>query len=193
MVIGKNFSEHLNNLRNVFERFRIVNLKLKPEKCYLAGSEVLYLGYVVFREGFLVDPTKIDEVKNFLQPFDVRSLRSFLGLASYYRRFIENFSSVASSLYKLTRKDVEFLWEPVHHNAFCKLKQLLISAPVLAFPDFARGFIMETDSSGVGLGAILAQPHDDGMVHPTAYASRTLQQHEKLCYHGAGGTRYCGQ
>ena len=156
MVIGKNFSEHLNNLRNVFERFRIANLKLKPEKCCLAGSEVLYLGYVVSREGILADPAKIDAVKNFPQPFDVRSLQSFLGLASYYRRFIENFSSVASPLYELTRKDVGFSWEPVHHNAFCKLKQLLISAPVLAFPDFARGFILETDASGVGLGAILA-------------------------------------
>ena len=179
MVIGKNFFEHLDNLRNVFERFRIANLKLKPEKCCLAGSEVLYLGYVVSREGILADPAKIDAVKNFPQPFDVRSLRSFLGLASYYRRFIENFSSVASPLYELTRKDVGFSWESIHHNAFCKLKQLLISAPVLAFPDFARGFILETDASGVGLGAILAQSHEDGTVHPIAYASRTLQQHEK--------------
>ena len=61
---------------------------------------------------------------------------------------------------------MEFSWEPVHHNAFCKLKQLLISAPVLAFPDCARGFILENDASGVGLGAILAQSHKDGMVHP---------------------------
>ena len=179
MVIGKNFLEHLDNLRNVFERFRIANLKLKPEKCCLAGSEVLYLGYVVSREGILADPAKIDAVKNFPQPFDVRSLRSFLGLASYYRRFIENFSSVASPLYELTRKDVGFSWESIHHNAFCKLKQLLISAPVLAFPDFARGFVLETDASGVGLGAILAQSHEDGTVHPIAYASRTLQLHEK--------------
>ena len=74
MVIGKNFSEQLNNLRNVVERFRIANLKLKPEKCCLAGSEVLYLGYVVSREGILVDPAKIDAVKIFHQPFDVRSL-----------------------------------------------------------------------------------------------------------------------
>ena len=123
MVIGKNFLEHLDNLRNVFARFRIANLKLKPEKCCLAGSEVLYLGYVVSREGILADPAKIDAVKNFPQPFDVRSLRSFLGLASYYRRFIENFSSVASPLYELTRKDVGFSWESIHHNAFCKSKQ----------------------------------------------------------------------
>ena len=74
---------------------------------------------------------------------------------------------------------MEFLWEPVHHKSFCTLKQLLISAPVLAFPDFTRGFILETDASGAGLGAILAQSHEDEMVHPIAYVSRTLQQHEK--------------
>ena len=179
MVIGRSFSEHLTNLRKVFERFRNANLKLKPEKCCLAGSEVLYLGYVVSRDGISADPAKVKVVKNFPQPSDVKSLRSFLGLASYYRRFIQDFSKVANPLYALTQKDVEFLWKPVHYDAFRQLKQLLISAPVLAFPDFARDFILETDTSGMGLGAILAQADEDGMVHPIAYASRTLQQHEK--------------
>ena len=146
----------------------------------MAGSEALYLGYIVSRDGISADLAKIDTVKNFPQPFDVKSLRSFLGLASYYRRFIENFSKVASPLYALTWKDAEFLWEPVHHKAFCTLKPLLINAPVLAFPDFTRGFILETDASGAGLGAILAQSYEDEMVHPIVYASRTLQQHEKI-------------
>ena len=179
MVIGKSFSEHLTNLRRVFERFREANLKLKPEKCYLAGNKVLYLGYVVSRQGVSADPTKIEAVQRFPQPSDVRSLRSFLGLTSYYRRFIQNFSTVASPLYALTRKDVEFLWEPIHQDAFCHLKQLLINAPVLAFPDFTQDFVLETDASGMGLGAILAQTHEDGATHPIAYASRTLQQHER--------------
>ena len=87
-------------------------------------------------------------------------------MASYYRRSIENFSKVAGPLYALTQKDAEFLWEPVHHKAFCTLKQLLISAPVWAFLDFTRGFILETDSSGAGLGAILTQSYEDEMVHP---------------------------
>ena len=156
MVIGKSFSEHLTNLRRVFERFREANLKLKPEKCYSAGNEVLYLGYVVSRQGVSADPTKIEAVQRFPQPSDVRSLCSFLGLTSYYRRFTQNFSTVASPLYALTRKDVEFLWEPIHQDAFCHLKQLLINAPVLAFPDFTQDFVLEMDASGVGLGAILA-------------------------------------
>ena len=86
---------------------------------------------------------------------------------------------MAGPLYELTWKDVEFLWKPIHDEVFCQLKQLLINAPVLAFPDFTKDFILETDASGVGLGAILAQGDKDGNVHPIAYASRTLQQHEK--------------
>ena len=84
---------------------------------------------------------------------------------------------MTGTLYELTQKDVEFVWEPAHQDAFCQLKQVLISAPVLAFPDFARDFILEIDASEMGLGAISVQAHDDGIVHPIAY-SRTLQQHE---------------
>ena len=108
MVIGRNFTEHLENLREVFGRFRQANLKLKPEKYFLASSEVLYLGYVVSREGISADVQKVEAVRSFPRPTNLTSLRSFLGLASYYRRFIPNFSTVASPLYVLTRKDAEF-------------------------------------------------------------------------------------
>ena len=143
-------------------------MKLKPEKCYLVGNEVLYLGYVVSRQGVSADPTKIEAVQRFPQSSDMRSLYFFLVLPSYYRRFIQNFSTVASPVYALTRKDVEFLWEPVHQDAICHLKQLLINAPVLAFPDFTQDFVLETDVSGVGLGAIFAQAQEDRTTHPIA-------------------------
>ena len=179
MVIGRNFTEHLENLREVFGRFRQANLKLKPEKCFLASSEVLYLGYVVSREGISADVQKVEAVRSFPRPTNLTSLRSFLGLASYYRRFIPNFSTVASPLYALTRKDAEFFWGQSEQVAFDHLKQILIDAPVLAFPNFDQEFILETDASGVGLGAILAQKQPDGTVQPIAYGSRTLQQQEK--------------
>ena len=102
-----------------------------------------------------------------------------MGLASYYRRFIPGFSAVANPLFKLTRKNVNFCWSVTCQEAFDRLKQLLVDAPLLIYPNFSRGFVMETDASGVGLGAVLAQQVEDGTLHPVAYASRTLQPHEQ--------------
>ena len=109
----------------------------------------------------------------------MKSLRSFLGLASYYRRFVSGFSTIANPLFTLTKKDVEFVWSAQCDEVFQKLKDKLVGSPVLAFPQCDRGFILDTDAFGVGLGAVLAQKQDDGTVRPVAYASRTLQSHEK--------------
>ena len=102
----------------VFESFCQANLKLKPEKCFLASSEVLYLGYVVPREGILANAQKVEAVQSFPRPTDLTSLRSFLGLASYYQRFIPSFSTVAYPLYALTQKDAEFHWGQSKQVAF---------------------------------------------------------------------------
>ena len=109
----------------------------------------------------------------------MESLWSFLGLASYYRRFVSGFSTIANPLFTLTKKDVKFVWSTQCDEAFQKLKDKLVGSPVLAFPQFDRGFILDTDASGVGLGAVLAQKQDNGTVRPIAYASRTLQSHVK--------------
>ena len=98
---------------------------------------------------------------------------------SYYQRFIPLFSLVASPLYALTRKDIPFEWSDACENAFTQLKTLLTQAPILAYPNFSQDFHLETDASGLGLGAVLLQEQDDGAMKPLAYASRTLQQHEK--------------
>ena len=113
-------------------------------------------------------------------PTDVSEVRRFLGLASYYRRFIADFAKVASPLHALTKKNVEFLWTPECRKAFEQLKKALVTAPVLSYPIFGpdQEFILETDASGVGLGAVLSQKQD-GHIHPIAYASRTLDVHEK--------------
>ena len=137
-----------------------------------------YLGYRVSGEGLSTDPRKTAAIEKFPTPTDVKSLRSFLGLTSYYRRFVPCFSKVASPLHHLTRKDAPFVWTDECELAFSQLKALLTSATVLAFPQFDREFLLETDASGLGLGAVLAQKQDDGLVRPIAYASRTLQPHE---------------
>ena len=125
-----------------------------------------------------MDPEKTEAVCNFPQPTDLKSLRSFLGLASYYRCFVPNFSKIAGPLHTLTRKDTPFNWSPSCQEAFDPLKQLLTKTPVLALPNFEKDFRLETDASGAGLGAVLSQT-SKGVVRPVAYASRTLQPHEK--------------
>ena len=174
LVIGRTFQEHLGNLREVFQRLRSAGLRLKLNKCLFAGSSVVYLGFVVSREGIAPDPLKVEAVRAFPQPHDVKSLRSFLGLASYYRHFVMGFSSVANPLFTLTNKDVDFVWSEACEAAFHQLKKLLTVAPVLTFPEFDRGFL---HASGIGLGAVLTQKQDDGTVRPVAYVSRTLQPH----------------
>ena len=171
LVMGATFSEHLENLRKVLERLREAGLRLKPSKCHIAKKEVEYLGYVVSGEGIAADQKKVLAVRDFPVPTDLKQLRSFLVLASYYRRLIQNFAKVANPLFALTRKDARFLWSTTCQEAFEELKQRLTSAPLLAFPDFDKSFVLETDASRIGLGAVLAQAQDDGTIRPIAYAS----------------------
>ena len=178
LVFRKTFEEHLIHLRQVFDRLRRVGLRLKPKKCSFVRDRVEYLGHVVSENGVEVDPVKTRAVHNFPQPHDLKSLRSFLGLASYYRRYVPNFSKVAGPLHILTRKETPFDWSPSCQEAFDQLKQLLTKALVLAFPNFAKDFRLETDASGAGLGAVLSQELE-GKIRPVAYASRTLQPHER--------------
>ena len=160
VVTGHTFEEQMANLRKVFERLH----EVEAGQVCLCRWQSGVLGFTVSRDGISPDPQKVGAVRDFPQPHDVKTLRSFLGLASYYRRFIPGFSTVANPLFALTRKDVEFSWTTACQEAFLKLKELLTEAPVLAFPDFALGFLLDTDASGVGLGAVLAQKQEDGSV-----------------------------
>ena len=138
-----------------------------------------YLGYIVSQDGLCTDWNKVEAVQKFPVPADLKDLRSFLGLASYYRWFIPHFSAIATPLFSLTRKDVKFEWSGDCQQAFDQLKQLLTTAPVMILPDFEKEFLLETDASGLGLGAVLAQKQDDRLVRPIAFASPTLLPHEK--------------
>ena len=179
LIISSTWKEHLENISLVFERLRKAELRLKPKKCVFGREEVTYLGHVVSATGISVDPAKVEKVRNYPTPTNLKSLRQFLGLASYYRRFIPQFSKVANPLYALTRKNVPFAWTPLCEEAFENLLKLLTTPPVLTFPNFEVPFILETDASGSGLGAVLSQKQEDGAIRPVAYASRTLQKHER--------------
>ena len=148
---------------------------------FFLRDEVPYLGHVISADGIRPDLAKTDKVKSFPVPHDVTTLRQFIGLASYYRRFVPGFAKVAAPLHVLTKKDVPFNWTPQCERAFCKLKEHLVTAPVLAYLHFGpdKEFILETDASGLGLGAVLSQQQADGFLHPIAYASRSLNSHEQ--------------
>ena len=179
LVMGRTFQEHLSNLREVFDRLRMAGLKLKPKKCHLVKQEVKYLGYVVSNAGVCADLDKVRAVQDFPRPQNPKQLRSFLGLASYYRGFIPKFSQVAAPLYALTKKDAPYQWDSSCQDTFEQLKQKLVQAPILAFSDFSKPFILETDASGVGLGPVLSQEQEDGRPKPLCYACRTLQAHKR--------------
>ena len=181
MVCSKSLEEHLQHLQQTFERLRKAGLTLKPKKCAFLQKQVIYLGHVISSDGISPDPSKTQKVRDYPVPTDVKKVRQFLGLASYYCRFIPDFAKIAKPLHSLTKKGEVFQWYVKCQEAFGMLKQKLISASVLSYPKFGpeEEFIVETDASVLGIGAVLAQKQQDGYVHPVAYASRTLNRHER--------------
>ena len=178
IVYSRSFADHINHLNDVFSRLRSANVKLKPSKCSFARSSVEYLGHVVSRDGIRPDPSKIAAVATFPVPRCVRDVRSFLGLANYYHRFIHNFAFIASPLHMLTHKNVRFYWDDSCDKAFHILKSCLTSAPILAYPDFFLPFELNTDASSTGIGFALCQTQD-GQRRAIAYGGRDLNTAER--------------
>ena len=158
VVYSKTFTEHIENLETVFARlWEEANLKLNPEKCNLFQKNVCFLGHVISEYGIATDPKKIESVKNWPTPKNLKDLRSFLGLCSYYRRYVFQFSTIAKPLHKLTEKGEKFSWTQECDNAFNRLKHTLINAPILAYPLSEGEFILDTDASGFGISGVLSQ------------------------------------
>ena len=174
IVVSKDAKTHFQDLRMVFQRLQEANLKVKLTKCEFLKSKIQFLGHAVDALGIHTLDNKVAAVKNFPQPRSVDNIRSFLGLAGYYRAFVRNFAALASPLTRMLKKDVEFHWGAVQNKSFQDLKQALIHAPVLAFPDFSKPFEMYTDASAMGLGAVLMQKDSRQKNRPIAYASRVL-------------------
>lgn len=176
IVFGRNLENHNKNLIDVFERLRKVNLKLNPNKCNFLRKEILYLGHIVTENGVLPDPEKIKIMQEYPVPQNLNDVKRFVAFANYYRKFINGFAEIAHPLNKLCRKNVPFIWDSECQKAFHKLKNCLITPPLLSYPDFSHNneFRLQTDASGFAIGAILA----NGDNKPVAYASRTLNKNE---------------
>ncbi|GJR55247.1 putative reverse transcriptase domain-containing protein [Tanacetum coccineum] len=174
LIYSKNKQEHEEHLKLILELLKKEELYAKFSKCEFWIPKVQFLGHVIDSEGIHVDPAKIESVKDWASPKSPTEIRQFLGLAGYYRRFIEGFSKIAKPMTKLTQKKVKFVWGDKQEAAFQLLKQKLCSAPILALPEGSEDFIAYCDASKKGLGAVLMQREK-----VIAYASRQLKIHEK--------------
>ncbi|KAL0562097.1 hypothetical protein IC582_002547 [Cucumis melo] len=174
LIYSKTEAEHEEHLRIVLETLRDNKLYAKFSKCEFWLKQVSFLGHVVSKAGVSVDPAKIEAVTGWTRPSTVSEVRSFLGLVGYYRRFVENFSRIATPLTQLTRKGAPFVWSKACEDSFQNLKQKLVTAPVLTVPDGSGSFVIYSDASKKGLGCVLMQ---QGKV--VAYASRQLKSHEQ--------------
>ncbi|GJW35511.1 putative reverse transcriptase domain-containing protein [Tanacetum coccineum] len=174
LIYSKNKQEHEEHLKLILELLKKEELYAKFSKCEFWIPKVQFLGHVIDSQGIHVDPAKIESIKDWASPKSPTEIRQFLGLAGYYRRFIEGFSKIAKPMTKLTQKKVKFEWGDKQEAAFQLLKQKLCSAPILALPEGSEDFIAYCDASKKGLGAVLMQREK-----VIAYASRQLKIHEK--------------
>ena len=171
--------EHIDRLKQILERLRNANLKIKVSKSKLLQKEVKYLGHIITRDGIQTDPDKIKAISNITIPRNVSEVRSFLGLAGYYRRYCQNYATIVKPICDLLRKRIKFEWTPECSVAFDTLKNSLIKSTTLAYPDFNKPFILDTDCSGTAMGAILAQENVDKEEQPIAYFSKNLNNAQK--------------
>ena len=193
LIYSRTFEDHLRKIDEILQLIIKTGLKLRPDKCQFLRKEVNYLGHTISAEGVRGNEENIERVKNWKTPETVEELRSFLGLASYFRRFIPDFAKTAGPLHDLVsantepgkkkkRKrsavEIKTQWKELHQKAFDGLKKGLTSDPLLGFADFDKPFLLETDASHEGLGAILSQ-EQDGKVKVIAYASRRLRPTER--------------
>lgn len=175
IIYGKNLYDHNEKLVEVFERLRVNNLKLQPNKCEFLKRECVYLGHVISEHGIKPDERKVKSVLEFSRPTTVKNIKSFLGLSGYYRKFINSYSGIAKPLTNLLKQDTKFVWSEECQKSFDTLKKALCSEPILKNPDFTNIFILTTDASNKALGAILSQG-EIGKDLPICYAPRTLNK-----------------
>ncbi|GMI84821.1 hypothetical protein HRI_002151400 [Hibiscus trionum] len=157
LVYSRSWEDHLLHVRMVLQCLQAHGFVAKRSKCSFGRSSVEYLGHIVSGDGLAVDPAKVQAIREWAAPTTLKEVRSFLGLASYYRKFIKGFATLASPISDLLRKGASFQWTAAAQSAMNQLKDRLCSAPILAFPDFDMVFHVETDASGVGVGAVLSQ------------------------------------
>jgi len=178
IVFGRRFDEELHRLDEVFARLRSAKLRLKPAKCSLFQRSVEFLGHAVSEAGIAMQDEKISAIRDWPPCRNVTEVRAFMGLSGYYRRFVKDFSVIASPFYGLMKKGAEYVWTNECQEAFDELKHRLLTGPILALPENEGCFTLDTDASDCGIGAVVSQ-QQSGVEKVIAYASRTMMNAEK--------------
>ena len=175
IIFSRTTEEHLERLRGVFQRLKDANLIINPTICEFFLQKVPFLGHIVSREGIQADPEKTSTVNRYPVPKNATEVKNFLGLCSYYRRYVQDFAKIARPLHQLTEKSKDFLWNSEAQEAFEVLKARFTSAPILAFPRLIEPFILYTDASQHAMGAVLAQIQN-GSERVICYASKSFSK-----------------
>ena len=175
LIFSESLEEHMKHISIIFMKLRQHNLKLKLKKCSFLKTETNYLGFIVSENGIKADPKKIEAIKSLLIPTCVREVRSFIGMCSYYRRFVPNFSQIAEPIIALTRKYAHFKWRKIHQKAFEYLKNSFTAVPLLVYPDPNKPYTLYTDASDLCIGACLTQ-QCDGDEKPIYHLSHKLSK-----------------
>ncbi|KAI0993535.1 Transposon Tf2-6 polyprotein, partial [Podosphaera aphanis] len=182
LIYSEDPAQHDNHVRKVLEKLEEYGLFCKPEKCEFGVSSTTFLGFVISKHGLSMDTSKIQTIRDWKPPINVRGVQSFLGFANFYRRFISKYSELAAPLFALTRKDTKFQWSQACQSAFDKLKIAFTSEPILRHFDPSLSTVLETDASDKVISAVLSQYHSDSnsikRLHPVAYFSRTMTSAE---------------
>jgi hypothetical protein len=178
VVYGNTFEEHLDRFADVLRRTEQTNLKLNPQKCRLFQRQITFLGHVISAKGIAPDPEKVEAIMSWRKPRNVTEVRSFMGLCSYYRSHVPQFAELAQPFHALTKKHAVFRWTDSQEHAFQRLMESLMSAPLLCAPSDEGGFVLDTDSSNVAVGAVLQQ-EQDGQLRVIGYASRCLDRAQR--------------
>ena len=178
LIISRNEEEHLERIRQVLMRLEEANIKLKIVKCFFFTEEVKFLGYKISKYGMKMDKGRVAAIKEMEYPKNKKGLQAFLGAINYYRMFIENLGDIADPLYELLRKNAKYIWSERQSEAVDTLKQKLVEAPILVYPDFSKKFIIHTDASLKGIGAVLMQVHDETL-KPISYVSKCLNEAQR--------------
>ena len=167
--------EHLSHICMVFKKLKSANLSMKKSKCSFFSKEIQYLGHILSATGIQPLPSKTHTIQNMKPPAAPKQVRAFLGLVGYYRKFIKGFAKIAKPLTLLTRQQVKFDWTPTHHTAFLQLKEAIVQAPILHYPNPNKKYIVYTDASDDACGAQLSQEHN-GTEFPVAFLSHTFTE-----------------